>query len=431
MAKTIKRTPRLFQGKKKRYVRLHGKKHTLPADKSKKEHLNIIINNFTAQSKPRRRRASGPRARAITTLNGGLPGNLAANVLGDVNTKYAKLSDEMQKKQLQYLTKIQQLEGKQGQLEGNLNTGIQGLQNQIAALPAPAPPPPPPQPQIAAPPQQLAIEEPKVKIKKLPAPGKYKVVDEHGKKFTVNKAEVQGLEKKAKEAEQHKQALEQQRQQAAQHDLQAKIQRVKDQAKHTVLQTAAQKYGIATREGRRQKSGDELVDELEITSPDFLNVVAGLPHNASKNTIDDAIRALYTPAAPAPALAPVGGPPPDQQPGGGMDDELAQKGLYGSQILEIMHKEGINERKGFMGVIAADQIPQLAARIPKGARRISFIMNLDPANKPGTHWVAVYIDSTHDRSLNYYDSFGRDPSTQFMKDINYIIDKMEPVYHPI
>src|ERR1700678_2160238 len=49
-------------------------------------------------------------------------------------------------------------------------------------------------------------------------------------------------------------------------------------------------------------------------------------------------------------------------------------------------------------------------------------MNLDKSNQSGSHWVSVFIDPTKDKSLEYYDSFGDQPS----KDIKYVINKMHP-----
>jgi len=40
-------------------------------------------------------------------------------------------------------------------------------------------------------------------------------------------------------------------------------------------------------------------------------------------------------------------------------------------------------------------------------RPISFIINTDPSNKPGEHWVALYINE--DNKAEYFDSFGRSP----------------------
>ena len=42
----------------------------------------------------------------------------------------------------------------------------------------------------------------------------------------------------------------------------------------------------------------------------------------------------------------------------------------------------------FRGVFAADQLPMKILKYPS-----AFIVNTDPASKPGTHWVAFYFTS--------------------------------------
>jgi len=49
------------------------------------------------------------------------------------------------------------------------------------------------------------------------------------------------------------------------------------------------------------------------------------------------------------------------------------------------------------GVLASDQLPRQA--------RGAFVINTDPHDRPGEHWVACYIDETGD----YFDSYGLPP----------------------
>ena len=53
-------------------------------------------------------------------------------------------------------------------------------------------------------------------------------------------------------------------------------------------------------------------------------------------------------------------------------------------------------------------------------------MNTDPSNKEGKHWIAVLIDLDDDLSVEYFDSFGREPTRKFMKEIKKLIDKLRP-----
>ncbi|EGG14756.1 hypothetical protein DFA_11016 [Cavenderia fasciculata] len=99
----------------------------------------------------------------------------------------------------------------------------------------------------------------------------------------------------------------------------------------------------------------------------------------------------------------------------------SNKGLYDSEIERIMKPY---HRKGFERVIASDQLNLLE---PKD--KMSFIMNLDPHNKPGSHWVAVYIDADKDKSVEHYDSFGQEPTDDFMKQLKDLIDEINSDYY--
>lgn len=55
--------------------------------------------------------------------------------------------------------------------------------------------------------------------------------------------------------------------------------------------------------------------------------------------------------------------------------------------------------------------------------RIGIIYNLDKHNEPGSHWVAVFID-TDNNEVNYYDSYGEIPPKLIQKFMNSIGLKM-------
>src|SRR5699024_3671114 len=81
--------------------------------------------------------------------------------------------------------------------------------------------------------------------------------------------------------------------------------------------------------------------------------------------------------------------------------------------------------KGFSGVIAADEIPKL---IPHAKKYMSWVMNKDPSNKPGSHWVAVLIDGRPkgEGVIEYYDSLAEKPDKRFFKDIKPLVEKISP-----
>lgn len=60
----------------------------------------------------------------------------------------------------------------------------------------------------------------------------------------------------------------------------------------------------------------------------------------------------------------------------------------------------------FDGVFSIDTLPD-APRL--------LVSNTDPANLPGRHWVAVYVDNGHGE---FFDSFGRRPSAAFERYLN-------------
>ena len=102
----------------------------------------------------------------------------------------------------------------------------------------------------------------------------------------------------------------------------------------------------------------------------------------------------------------------------GYGSTIRGKGLYDHEIEEIMKPY---KRHGFLGVVPIDRVSDLD---PGNKKRISFVMNTDPSEKPGKHWVAIYIDGLRDMTVEYYDSYARAPSKQLLKEIKQLIDKM-------
>ena len=73
------------------------------------------------------------------------------------------------------------------------------------------------------------------------------------------------------------------------------------------------------------------------------------------------------------------------------------------EILCIVRKDA-KLRKIFKGVYAIDQLP----RIILDKRPCALIVNLDPSWKPGSHWVAIFLEDKGGPA-HYFDSFGRPP----------------------
>ncbi len=61
----------------------------------------------------------------------------------------------------------------------------------------------------------------------------------------------------------------------------------------------------------------------------------------------------------------------------------------------------------FQGVFSVDTLPEKPRLL---------ICNTDPSDKPGKHWIAIFVDST--RHGEYFDSFGRKPPGIFERYMN-------------
>jgi hypothetical protein len=61
----------------------------------------------------------------------------------------------------------------------------------------------------------------------------------------------------------------------------------------------------------------------------------------------------------------------------------------------------------FQGVFSVDTLPKKPRLL---------VCNTDPSYKPGTHWIAIFVDS-NERG-EYFDSFGRKPSGVFEEYMN-------------
>lgn len=100
--------------------------------------------------------------------------------------------------------------------------------------------------------------------------------------------------------------------------------------------------------------------------------------------------------------------------------------LYDSQISEMMKPY---RSKGFLGVFASDEIDTDVIQAVNKTDELSFVMNLDKASGGGTHWVGVFIDFVNDKSVNYFDSFGDQPSDDFLTRLKKIIQARKGLNH--
>lgn len=78
-----------------------------------------------------------------------------------------------------------------------------------------------------------------------------------------------------------------------------------------------------------------------------------------------------------------------------------------NEILKILK---VKCGKFFLGVFPKDRIPM---DLPTG-REFAIICNTDNHNRPGQHWIALYVNPIKKRG-EYFDSFGEKPLEIFEK----------------
>lgn len=105
-------------------------------------------------------------------------------------------------------------------------------------------------------------------------------------------------------------------------------------------------------------------------------------------------------------------------------NRIPRSGLSTDDINKLM-----SHRRSFLGVVPRDYISKLKDFIIPG-RKTAFIVNLDPHNKPGLHWVAVVLLPKQARVL-YFDSFGKPCPEDMRKQIKKLIKVSMPGEIPI
>ena len=76
------------------------------------------------------------------------------------------------------------------------------------------------------------------------------------------------------------------------------------------------------------------------------------------------------------------------------------------EINALLRRDGTC-RSMFQGVFSIDTLPENPRLL---------ICNTDPSNRPGQHWIAIFVDSKG--RGEYFDSFGRKPSYVFCNYMN-------------
>ena len=79
-------------------------------------------------------------------------------------------------------------------------------------------------------------------------------------------------------------------------------------------------------------------------------------------------------------------------------------------------------KKYIIGVFARDQIPHHVLPTPYG-----YIVNTDKSDQQGTHWLAVYVESS--TKMEFFDSYGHSPQFyNFDHKMLYNTKKLQSVY---
>lgn len=109
---------------------------------------------------------------------------------------------------------------------------------------------------------------------------------------------------------------------------------------------------------------------------------------------------------------------------------LDHDGLYDDQINAIARNLGL-PKHGYLGTYPIDKIHTIVDKLkkdPKLHKQWGFVMNTDPSNKPGQHWIAVcYIRKYQE--LDYYNSLAEQPTEQFRTEIKPLIDELNLPYY--
>jgi len=99
--------------------------------------------------------------------------------------------------------------------------------------------------------------------------------------------------------------------------------------------------------------------------------------------------------------------------------------LTNTEIDKIMAKY-----RDYHGTFPKDHFYKVISEI-KPQTRGGAILNLDDSSKPGSHWVGVFYDGRPQgsHSVEYFDSFGRQPPSDIMSDLKRIPKKLEAGQH--
>lgn len=417
----IYRPPRVFtEGagkKKKKFIKLKGKKHPIKTKMGKNSLVNVIVNNFENKSKRRRpnnknKLGKDPRIYPLNTISG-------FSGMATVQSASNDFLNKLRAKELQDVKDKLEKAKKQLLLEGpkpavvnrveNLEDKKESLEEQLAKANE----------------KFIAAHQ---DIKRLTAENNKKN-DEIAKK-EADRKEAERVIKEKEEAA-LKKAIEQDRElkesklknvQTKQNEVRKDLAAVMNLDRKYAVGKTGQPYSIAnileaakkhSTDGRnkfldnfRMKGTEPTVEDIEETIKKLDKEKGGVAtpmrsnENQKKEEVGTPKKLDYEQAADG------------KKPG---DDSL-----YDYQIEEIM-----KPFPQFKGVYASDEITKLIPKIKKN-EDFGFIMNLDKRSQPGSHWVAAWVSPKNDKTIEYFDSYADEPDGSFGPQIKKVIDHLAP-----
>jgi hypothetical protein len=98
------------------------------------------------------------------------------------------------------------------------------------------------------------------------------------------------------------------------------------------------------------------------------------------------------------------------------------KGLYDTEINTLMKKH-----KKYVGTYTLEEMKKIK---PPKTSSFGFIINTKKrTDKAVGHWLAIYIDPTGEKTVEFYDPFGTNPPPAIMKGLKHIIEKIDPTHY--
>jgi hypothetical protein len=106
------------------------------------------------------------------------------------------------------------------------------------------------------------------------------------------------------------------------------------------------------------------------------------------------------------------------------------EGKYNTALYDDELVEMLAPYRDFVGVIMRDELSKiLDLMIKEGRKKFGLVMNLDKTTDKGSHWVGLYVDLVNTKQICYFDSFGRKPHLDTLKDLKWFARRSNIPYY--